>query len=158
VELGAARVCGERRPEVEFTAVASMADGGGSGSRAGRLAGFYRQACLGEGGSRASPHGGPRHGQGGGEARRPIAAQGGAVRVRRRHRWLAAQVGSVRLVSVRRVEREDWVRTSVQKPWDRRSQRCSGSRARSAGGATRRVHAHDVARGRARVALVSRRI
>jgi hypothetical protein len=27
-------------------------------------------------GSRASPHGGPRHGQGGGEARRPIAAQG----------------------------------------------------------------------------------
>jgi hypothetical protein len=50
VELGAARVCGERRPEVEFTAVASMADGGGSGSREGRRAGFYRQACLGEGG------------------------------------------------------------------------------------------------------------
>jgi hypothetical protein len=50
VELGAARVCGERWPEVEFTVVASMADGSGSGSRAGRPAGFYRQACLGEGG------------------------------------------------------------------------------------------------------------
>jgi hypothetical protein len=49
VELGAARVCGERRPEVEFTVVASMADGGGSGSREWRPAGFYRQACLGEG-------------------------------------------------------------------------------------------------------------
>jgi hypothetical protein len=50
MELGAARVCCERRPEVEFTTVASMADGGGSGSRAWRPASFYRQACLGEGG------------------------------------------------------------------------------------------------------------
>jgi hypothetical protein len=50
VELGAARVRGERRPEVEFTVVTSMADGGGSGSRVGRSAGFYKQACLGKGG------------------------------------------------------------------------------------------------------------
>jgi hypothetical protein len=50
VESGAARVRGERRPEVEFTAVASMADGGVSGSCAGRPASFYRPAFLGEGG------------------------------------------------------------------------------------------------------------
>jgi hypothetical protein len=38
------------------------------------------------------------------------------------------------------------------RPWDRRSQGCSGGRARSAGGSARRDHKHDVARGRERLA------
>jgi hypothetical protein len=38
------------------------------------------------------------------------------------------------------------------RPWDRRSQECSGGRARSAGGLARRGHEHDVTRGRERLA------
>jgi hypothetical protein len=38
MELGAARVCEARQPEVEFTAVASMVDGGGSEPVASRAA------------------------------------------------------------------------------------------------------------------------
>jgi hypothetical protein len=53
VELGAARACGERRPEIEFTAVASMADGGGSEPVASRaaavLAPFINIRALGRG-------------------------------------------------------------------------------------------------------------
>jgi hypothetical protein len=44
-------------------------------SREERRLGLNRQCALARG-SRAAPHGGPRHGQGGGEARRPITAQG----------------------------------------------------------------------------------
>jgi hypothetical protein len=53
-----------------------------------------------------------------------------------------------RTVDVERVATEGWVWVSVQRPWDRRSQQCSGGRARSAGGAAWRGHAHDVVRGR----------
>jgi hypothetical protein len=45
-----------------------------------------------------------------------------------------AQDGLARPVSMRRVVRTDWVRTSVQKLWDRRSRWCSGSRVRSGWG------------------------
>jgi hypothetical protein len=38
VDLGAARACGERRPGVEFTAGAPMADGGDSEPVASRVA------------------------------------------------------------------------------------------------------------------------
>jgi hypothetical protein len=53
-----------------------MATAAGLGcSREERRLGLNRQCALVRG-SRASPHGGPRHEQGGGEARRPITAQG----------------------------------------------------------------------------------
>jgi hypothetical protein len=55
---------------------AAMATAAGLGcSREERRLGLNRQCAL-ERGSRAPPRGGPRHGQGGGEARRPIIAQG----------------------------------------------------------------------------------
>jgi hypothetical protein len=53
-----------------------MATAAGLGcSREERRLGLNGQCALARG-SRASPHGGPRHGQGGGEARRPITALG----------------------------------------------------------------------------------
>jgi hypothetical protein len=58
-----------------------------------------------------------------------------------------------RPVDVECVVMEDWVWASVRRPWDRRSPRGTGVRARLAGGAAWRDHAHDVARGRERVVL-----
>jgi hypothetical protein len=148
VELGAARVCEERQPEVEFTV--STTGGGNGGSvcgkaRSGEVSSFIGACALWRG-SRESSHSGLRHGQGGGTAvnSRPGAARRayGGVAVG----W-PAQDGFARPVSMRHVARTDWVQTSVRKPWDQRSQRCSGSRVRSAGGAARRGHAHDVAHG-----------
>jgi hypothetical protein len=112
-----------------------------------RLGSIYKRSCLGEGfTTNTHVSQGSRHGQGGGAAAnsRPGAARRayGGVAVG----W-PAQDGFVGPVSMRRVARTDWVRTSVRKTWDRRSQRCSGSRVRSGGGAARRGHAHDVARG-----------
>jgi hypothetical protein len=148
VELGAACVCEERQPEVEFTV--STTGGGNGGSvcgkaRGGEVSSFIGTRALWRG-SRESSHIRLRHGQGGGVAgnSRPGAARRayGSVGVG----W-PAQDGFGRPVSMRHVARTDWVRTSVRKPWDRWSQRCSGSRVRLAGGATRRGHANDVARG-----------
>jgi hypothetical protein len=111
------------------------------------LGSIYKRSCLGEGfTTNTHVNQGSRHGQGGGVVAnsRPGAARRsyGGVAVG----WLE-QDGFAGPVSMQHVARTDWVRTSVRKPWYRRSQRCPGSCVRSGGGAARRGHAHDVARG-----------
>jgi hypothetical protein len=78
--------------------------------------------------------------------------------VRRRRRWLVG-AGRFRGARERATRGKGGLGLNVSgRPWDRRSQRCTGGRAQSAGGAARRGHEHDVARGHERVALPSCRI
>jgi hypothetical protein len=96
---------------------AAMATAAGLGcSREERQLGFYRQCALARGITTIT-HVKGWHGKAMVRRDSQWQCRGGAAHVRRRRRWLAAQVGSARPVSVRSVARADWVRERRCKGW-----------------------------------------